>query len=533
MSSYRITVNEIDRSSSLLPNIGNIGAMVVRSKRGPIDPILISTGQEQRIVDIFGLPDSSNPDVIEAIEYNKTAALWMNSPFSTTTDFRGGIIATADEVVGYVGTNAIGDAASLQQSTANLNDSALASFAFSASAPNEYFILHCIAPAMADFLKVSISYSASKDAFSISLYIDREGSYELYNTYEVSLTDGAKNGFGEDIFIERVFEDNDFIRAIVNTEADSSNGGFVDSNLVSFTGSYKATNMASVLENAWNKYQSKSKYPAKIFMDPSTDSSIPAVFNTLRNTYQKYSSYIFAMPISDTASTVVASYAALSLNNRGLAAYWNQGLVRYKTAKFWTSLVGRVGAKYAQMVNVFNGLAPSWKDENNHGGQLGPGILELKYDPTEDQLETIETGGVNPIIFHQTLGVMISGQKTAKSSAFISDDSYIGHSRLFDTIIENITNQVLVAQITKLNDDTHRRQAVMLGNSFMQPLTEPSLGLINDYRIKCDSGNNDAIALSQRKFVFSLAVQVTPFSEFIVFNFIKTGQTITVDSVLQ
>lgn len=534
MSSWRITTNEIDRSQTLIPNVGNIGGMVIRSRRGDNTPVLFPPGQEQRILDTFGYPDATYPDTVEAIEYNKIAPLWINSVFSSTTDYRSGIIVTSDEVVGYVGTDATGEAAALQQAVANLNDAAVTNFAFTIPInAAEYFILYSKAPSETDYLKADVSWDAVTSTFGITLYINRNGTFEQYaDEYMVSLVEGAKDGFGADIFIETVFEDHDLINVLLNPDANTGEG-FSDDTGVIFTGSGKETDMATSLSTSWNKYQYSNLYPTKIFMDPSADATIPALFATLRSTYQKYSSYILPLPLGTTSATAVTTKDGYSLDNRGLNIYWNQGKVRYNNKKFWTSLVGRIGTKFAQMVNVYNGLAPSWQDENNHGGQLGSGILELENNPTEIELQTLDTAGVNPIIFDSVFGVMLASQKTAKTPGLISDDSYIGHSRLFDVILENIINQILIPQITKLNDDIHRRRAVVIGDSFMRPLTAPIPGLLNAYKIKCDSSNNDDTARAQRKFIYSLAVQVTPFSEFIEFNFIKAGQTITVDSVLQ
>lgn len=614
MSSYRITTNEIDRSQTLIPNINNVGAMAVRSGRGPVDPVFISAGQEQRIIDLFGAPDANYPDIIEAIEFNKVAPLWIVSATNAVSDTFSGLLVQADmATTTFTGVTA-GD---------------LAAYTF--SGPDEYFLLYTKFPVASDYLRADVVYNEAKEAFEIELQILRDGVYETYEEHTVSLTEGATGDFGVNIYIEDVFEDHDFLGVVVNptsvmegvdypvtdevvatgdgTTTDftvtlantnlvpetisvtlestvvatedlngfgdltgtysagtvdgtinyvtgeitlifevaptnleditidytytDGNGFYPDVDYVGFSGGSKSADLDEHIVAAWNKFQSKNKYPAKIFMDTSALDTIPAVFDTLRTTYQQYASYILALPFADTRTQAIETKSNYSINNRGLAFYWNHGLVRYGREKFYSPLTGRVGRKYAAMVNVFNGLAPSWKDENGHGGQLGPGVIEMRYDPTEDDLKALDEAGINPISFDPNLGVMIMSQKTAVSPGFISDDSYIGHSRLFDTIIENIVNQVLTPQITKLNDEVHRRRAVIIGDTFMRPMVDPSLGLLNAYKIKCDLGNNDATARSQRKFVYSLAVQVTPFSEFIEFNFVKAGQSVSVESVLQ
>ena len=281
----------------------------------------------------------------------------------------------------------------------------------------------------------------------------------------------------------------------------------------------------------WNYFQQKNNYPADIFMDASADPGIPALFDTLRGTYQKYSSYLLPLP-NEAISTALATKAGYSINNSGLAFYWNYAKVRdsYHNSSFWTNLMGRVGKKYAQMSNVFNGLAPSWVDENNHGGQLGGNILELAYDPSEDELSQADAAGVNPIIFDPGYGVMVVSQRTAQSPNTLSDTSWIAHRRVFDYIISNTIVQILVYQITKLNDETHRQLAVSKGQTLIAPIL--ALNLLAQGIPKCDRENNTDDVLARREFVFTWGVRVTPFSEKIILNFVYGPQGVDVEELI-
>jgi len=520
-TSYRITVNEIDRSASLLPDVGNTGGMVVRSSRGPREPIRISPGQNQRLFDLFGEISTSYPDVWEAYQYIQNAPLWAVTPSDTTSDTQSAIVVESTGALGYYSAS---PTSSLQSSSGGLTPTSIDAFTFSAS--TQYFVLYSKIPSTSDFLRTSVSYNSLKDAFNIILYILRDGAYEVYDEYTVSITEGATGDFGSNIYIEDVFAENDLIGVIVNDTAgvagDTSNE-FVDSTEVDFTGSAKSISMSTLLTTAWAYFQSSRKYPVTIFMDTTADSSIPAIFNTMRNTYQTRSFYIMPLPLTEGSSAAISTKAGYSSNNRGIAYYWNQAKVQYGTKKFWTSLIGPIGVRHALMVDVFNGLAPSWINEGNHGGQLGSiGVLEMKFDPTQTELEALDDVNINPLVFDPNFGVMITSQKTAKTPGFISDDSYIGHSRLFDVIIANIQTQILVPQITKLNDELHRRQAALLGGSFLQSIVDK--GLLSSYKVVCDTSNNTGAVLSRREFVYTVEVRVTPFSESVQFNFVKLSQ---------
>jgi len=522
--SWRITVSEIDRSQTVNASPGNTGAMVIRASKGPVKPVYVSTADEKRIIDIFGKPSSSYPDVWEVIQFNKAAPLWISAPYDATATL-GGV------VVGANGTRSL-------NASDGIDPDSLTSFTFGGA--SEYFVLAAISP-YSDDLGVKVSYNSVSDLFTVQVYITEDSgtTWTYIAEYVVSETAGTKDGYNANVFVEEIFGDdpltNDYLQAYANTSANVSSNGFTDDAAVVPLGGGARGSAITITEmtTGWNYFQSPRTYAADIFMDSTADDGIPTLFNTLRDTYQKYATYIIALPDNESYSTAITTKQNYSINNRGLAFYWNHGRVRdtYNDTSFWTSLIGCVGYKLARMVDVYNGLAPSWANENGHGGQLsGFGILEMRYDPSEDNLETLDDNGINPIIFDPGYGVMIVSQRTAKTPQLLSDDSWIAHSRLFDYIISNVKEQVLVYQITKLNDTTHRQIAAAKADQIIAPIA--ALGIIADYGVQCNTANNTAQILADRKFVLTVAVKVTVFSEKITFNFVKVGQTLEVSQFI-
>jgi hypothetical protein len=517
MSTWRITTKSIDRSSTVRGEAGSVGAMAIRSLKGPVKPVKIFKGEEKRIIDLFGKPSVTYPDVWEAIEYNKQDDMWISAPYDTSARL-GGVLVT--------------DTGSVALST-GVTPSALSSYSFNSA--DEYFVLTSRSP-YADDLGVIITYSSTTTFFTIVLYRTSDGgtTWETIDTYIVSTTVNQKDGFGKNIYIEDIFdEDHDYLLAKVNSSGDISNGFVDDTSRVSFaSGTRGSTITITELTAGWAYFQEINNYPADIFMDPTTNSGIPAIFNTLRTTYQKYSYYIMPLPASETPSTSITTKSGYSINNSGLAFYWNRGKVRdtYNNSSFWTSLIGRVGKKLAQMEDLYNGGAPYWEDENNHGGQLGSGILELEYDPTESQLESLDVAGINPIIFDPIRGVMIVSQKTGQTATTLSDTTYIAHTRLFDYIKTNIITNVLNYQVGKLNDELHRRMAVSKGTTLLDPILADNL--LAEYEIQCDLNNNTTTTMADRKFIYTVGVKVTPYSETITFEFVNVGQTVTLSEVI-
>lgn len=518
--SWRLNVREIDKSSTVQGEAGGVGAMVIDAPKGPKEPVYFSVGQEQRIIDIFGTPSVNYPEIYEAIQFNYQDALYICAPWNmdSGTPLLGGVLIHQGGVTPL--------ASGLDPSTG------LDSYSFNSS--DEYFVLTSKSPSD-DWLGVQVTFNSTSEFFTISLYKTDDGgtTYTKINDYTVSTVLNQKDGFGKNIYIEEVFEDNDYLQASVNSDADPTNGFTDVTTTVMFAGGDRGEPItASDRVTSWNYFQKNSMYPVDIFMDTSTETSIVTTFDTLRNTYQKYSSYLLPLPSGENATTAISTKQGLGVNNRGLAFYWNHLKVQdvYNNSSFWTTGIGKIGAKFSQMQNIYNGGAPAWIDENGHGGQLGSGILETEYDPTESELEQLDDAGINALKFYPGYGTMITSHRTAQSPNNLSDTSWIAHSRLFDYIISNVLSQVLVYQIVKLNDDYHRQIAITKGNQLVDPILAE--GLLRDYAIQCDRNNNDDTALANRQFVYTLALKVTPYSETIIFNFVNVGQTTEVTEVL-
>lgn len=520
--SWRINVKELDRSQTLIPEAGATGAMVMKSIRGPKTPVYVSSRQETRIIDLFGNPSSTYPDVWEAIEYNRDAPIWLASPHSDS-DTLSGVVVT--------------DAGTVALASDGPTVSGVDSYSFSSE--NEFFALFARSPSSTDNWGVQVSFNSTSKLFTVVVYYteDDGDTWLEKETYTVSPTEGKKDGFGKNVYVENIFdgETNDFLIAKANPTSGHDDPTYEmtdDTTPTLLEGGSRSTPVAGDFTTVWNTFQKARQYSADIFMDNTTYSEVVNTFDTLRNSYQKYAYYIAPLPMSEDVTTAITTKKGYSIDNPGLAFYWNHGKVSdtYNGGSFWTSLIGRVGRKLALMDNIYNGGAPAWIDENNHGGQLGSGILELEYDPTEDELETLDESGVNAIVFDQNYGVLIASQRTGQSPGVLSDNSWIAHRRLFDYIIQNIVDQVLPFQLVKLNDESHRARVASQAESLIIPIQAE--GLLNAFAVICDSSNNTDNILAQRKFILDVIVQVTPYSETIDLRFTNIGQTTNIEELV-
>lgn len=402
---------------------------------------------------------------------------------------------------------------------------ALVDMSYTVDVSDAYFILFD-KRAAADDLAVMVTNTDG--VFSVNAFRKDGLSYSILNNYpkQVSIIEGAKDGFGSIIYAEDVFAEDDLIGAVAN-DAVTFTTFTDDSANVDFGGGVRGVTEGTDLVRGWQQFQQKNTYPTDIFFDTSADPSIPSQFDTLRKSFQKYSAYILPLP-NESDTDAQSTKDTYSISNRGIYFYWNWGQVRdgISGRKFWSTLMGRVATKHAQMFNVYNGLAPSWIDENNHGGQLGGGILKMAYDPSETAKKSLDEGQINPIVFDPQYGVMITSQRTSLTS--LSDYSWIGHSRVADFIIKNIVEQVLPYQLTKLNDTDHRTRVKSKADSIIDPLSKAPYNLLRDYVNICDETNNTDDVLSRREFILETQIKFTPFSEYVKFVFTNVDQSVEI-----
>lgn len=609
MSSWRINVIKRDRSGTVIANTDATGAMVVRASKGTLKPFYISTGNEQKIINLCGYPSASYPDVQEAIEYNKVGPLWISAP-SPATDTMGGVAILDSGVVplttgvteagfdsytfadvDHVLTELIGTGDTIETTfsttldfsvddpTTNLDatvDGASISLTVTGAGPEysitgsglgsgtynsstrllsltftsapaavainavythafePYMVLLSKSP-MTDDLAVSVEWDNNNSWWDFDLYQKSPftNEYILQSEFSGSDDPNAVDGFGASVYIENKIEENDFVRVIVNSDDKTApTTAFNDSTQTEFAGGVRSTTSTTEISLGWNEFQDEDSYNASIFMDATSDSAVPALFDSLSKNYQKYKSYILTLPMGETPTEAIATKDGYSLNNSDIAIYYQHAKVNdvYNNSSFWTSLAGRIGQKYALMDDIYNAGAPYFVDQNNHGGSLGSGIIELERTLSEDELQTLDTAGVNPITFKPAFGVMIEGQKTAQTPTITSDYSYVAHARLFNYIVSNIITGVLIPQIGKLNDENHRLLAKTNADAIVNPIVAD--GYLRDALTICDTSNNTDEVLARREFLLDVVVQVTPYSERVTLRFTNIAQTTTVAQVV-
>jgi hypothetical protein len=381
----------------------------------------------------------------------------------------------------------------------------------------------------ADYMATAIYKSENEGKLILDLRYIKKGAYYRQSGYpvEFSLTKGTVNGSGANIYIEEVLKSDDFIFGIPSPnnqfDWDTWTGGSDD--LVNFEGGDRGVPCTGqMLVEGWEQFKEFKKYPADIYFDVTADPLIPPEFSALRSSAAPYRRFLYPYPITIHPGEITAPP---NVQNRGICAFWGSAYImnQYEpTGNVLSTLMGEAASRYADArVLSFGGRAVACGDENQVGGQLNQGrIVNFFYDAKEDEMQRLDKYRINPIVLNELFGPMVASRRTTDTSD--TDYSYSDYSMLMDYAIERIINEVLPYQLIKFNDDNHRAVVRAKADLILKPMTQVPNNVIRDYAIKCDSENNGDDVLTRQEFVLTIAIKVTPKSEFIVFNFINSAQ---------
>jgi hypothetical protein len=249
-------------------------------------------------------------------------------------------------------------------------------------------------------------------------------------------------------------------------------------------------------------------------MEPTGFDSIKEKHYALRSATHKMSTFISPKKIS-LAEFNKPDSIVVTGRTTGCAQYVNEFLRQDAySKKYWTSLIGAVGAKLAKIIDKkMGGAAPMWTDTSaGLGGQLPINVIKAKYDFDPATQKTLDEKGLNAIGYSSSYGVMILSQKTTQDPSNPSDWSYLGHSMAFDLIKREIKKHVMLPQIGKLNDEYYQSMRQQQTDSILNRRTQGANKIWTAGRVEVASQNTDEVK-AMRKFVIKLIVKVTPFSE--------------------
>ena len=374
-----------------------------------------------------------------------------------------------------------------------------------------------------DDLQVMVSLSDDvEDAFEIVVArwnpINLEYVEVKNSPFLVGLSDKSKDTYGDNIYIENIFGDNQqlFDVHVVTSIVD----GFTnDTSMVKLKGGSRGeTPTGADVASIYDQLVDTSKYQSKFCVDGTNNSEVISKYEYLRINYQKRCRFVYCTADVDGATIVdnPNTYNFGITANRGMYQYClNWGIHKdvYQGNDFKCSNMGLIAGRIVDALNNGTGC-PAWIDENGVGGILGSSIVKLSKEGTsEDILEQLDNLNFNAVVNDYNYGAMIVGWRTRQVKKTVY--SNIPQSSLADTIIEQIETQVLPSRIGKLIDES----SYSVVRSGIGNIMSTYSNFFEDYYVWCDSENNTPEMRENEQLVVTVGVSFKNYARTILLTF--------------
>lgn len=389
----------------------------------------------------------------------------------------------------------------------------------------------------ADDLKVKVEKDTTTPGnffMNVYRYVPTEKDYFEINgsPFYFSIDPLGKDGYGNNVYIETVFAEDEQVLFSSTVQEDTFDTFTNDTTSVALSGGLRGASIdGSDLATAYSPLTDKTKYPTKIIFDTTAEANVATKFEQLRT--GDLNRVRFMLPTADLTPTEIIADPLTAANNttdRGIYYYcltWEIHKDLYQGRNFNCSNMGLIAGKMADVLLLGPGGVPAWIDENGVGGQLGSSIVKFNKAATDSELQLLDQNRINPVVNDPLYGPMIKSWRTRQTR--ISDYAYIGQSSLADWIVDLIETQVLPFQLGKAIDDFHMN----LVKSKTETILSSVQRWLNDSYVLCDRTNNTAETQQQQKFILTVGVQYTAYSNIIEFTFINTPQGVSVSEVVK
>jgi len=509
----KLRVTEIDRSLRVPSQIGSSGAIVIEAERGPTDePVLVTnTTQFMNIFTTSGKTKyGTDNSVYSALAFlSKSNRLWVIRAASSSALF-GGVVAKTSG-----------------NGTAPLGVGLSSPDAYSFGSDDLFLLYSSDAGAWSDKIGIKLTkYADDPDKVKIpdTLLIEvflQGNEHTPVESFVVSRVQGAKDGFGKNIYIEDKMKQSNYLRAMDNVTQDASLLPDSTTAIVWLDGGDDGSAPTSGdFITAYDKFRNKSRYPLGLLMDGGF--AEPSVqLNLIDIAEQRQDAVaILSTPYSAEASAnyinALVDYRQTSLNaNSSYAGLFTSHVKIYDKdidTELYISPDGFVAGTIAHVMETFEPWYPSagWRR-----GVLN--VLGLSRVFTEGEMDVLYDKGINPIKQDPVRGKAIWGQKTLYALPSALDRLY---TRLLLNYMETNIASVLEGFIFELNDEATRAGISSLVDSFMASV-KARRG-VYDYKVVCDDTNNTPYVIDNYNLFVDVFIQPVKAAEYINLRVIIT-----------
>lgn len=343
-------------------------------------------------------------------------------------------------------------------------------------------------------------------------------------SFECSMSESAKDGYGQNMFIEDVMQGSNYLRAMKNVLLSNDPRPQVIPLVINGGDDGDPVTDGKMMLGA-DVFSNPETYPVTCFMDGGW--ATPA--------FQKYLDTI-CQNRHDSVALLSVPYDLESQSN-----YLN-AIVDYR--KNILNLSSSYSALYATHVKIYD----KFNDRNLYiapDGYAGAAIsfsalnYEMWYPPagfkrgninvldcrrrfSRGEMDYLYDSGVNPIRFYPGKGILIWGQKTLLGYPSALDRLNV---RLLLVVIEPAIKAALEPFLFDLNDQATRDQIATIIRSYLVSI-QARRG-IYDFMVKCDADNNTDSDIAQHRLNCDIYIKPTQSIEYINETIVIVGQSIS------
>ena len=480
----------------------------------PIEPAslnsdnnLVLTGNDNSLNGVITIEDINNDDTIRTTFISSSG----NSPLSQTIDPTNptGLVPTSEQII-YIRYNTGANTQSI-------------SHAFLTRSPYDTNRFK---------LRVNLTH-ISGTRYRLVLQEQRGSAFFEVDTYEYSLQ-REMNDQGRSIYINDIFNNNDFLIAKINPDFDitSINPDTVFDDITNMDiggGSRGDEPENSDYVRSWNYISNNPNiYNPLVFIDPNGESldSINRMLND--NGSHPYGFGITMIPIDNTADQAIQYRQNTNIDNDKIAFYTNWALIedRLNNSQLFISNIGEIGGNLASLASSFFSLSPAG---TSRGRVIQYRILELENDYNVIEQQNLDNNQINPVMFlGDRFGYIVMGDRT--SIQMNVDTSFIGTRRVYNYIQNIIVSDILPNILFENNSPETRSNARLRIESIIDPILAG--GFIREALIICDESNNTNAVLNARRFIIDVGIKATPNTQTINFRFTRVSQTQILSEVI-
>lgn len=299
------------------------------------------------------------------------------------------------------------------------------------------------------------------------------------------------------------------ISAIVSSEVEFDDSVFVNTSTLSNSSSDYVTRWRNVF-NTFNNFVQNVRKDCVFISDPfryifvnGSDTKVSSLKDF------QFSTNIYT-PLKTAFSGIESNYAATYGN-------WVKVYDQYSDKRVWVPTSGFAAAAFART----DSIAQPWIAPAGLTRGVINNIVDIAFNPNQKQRDFLYPISINPVVFFNTDGFVIFGQKTLQTRPSAFDR--INVRRLFLSLEKSVQRSLRFFVFESNTEFTRTRLKNTITPVF--ELAKNTEGLF-DYLIVCDERNNTPDSIDRNELSVDIYIKPVRAAEFILVNFIatRTGQ---------